>query len=162
MDVARHPGLMRRKARWYLRAKIPVDLISFLGRHEVWRSLRTGDHALAVKRYHRARADLDAWFEQQRRRRDVGERINGEVPKLVLDWFRAAEHQASHDDFELTGELLHEALGETEQHLYPSSEPQWRPDLLVGLRECPTQQLPSHQYINDLFRYPKLIDRKGP
>jgi integrase len=121
MDVARHPGLMRRKARWYLRAKIPVDLIAFLGRHEVWRSLRTGDHALAVKRYRRARADLDAWFEQQRRRRDVGERVNGEVPKLVLDWFRATEHQASHDDFELTGDLLHEALAEARHELHELS-----------------------------------------
>jgi hypothetical protein len=116
MDVARHPGLMRRKARWYLRAKVPADLIAFLGRHEVWRSLRTGDHALAVKRYHRARADLDAWFEQQRRRRDVGERINGEVPRLVLDWFRAAEHQASHDDFQLTGDLLHKARSARQVH----------------------------------------------
>ena len=119
--MARYPGLMRRKARWYLRAKIPVDLVEFLGQTEKWQSLRTGDHALAVKRYHRARADLDAWFEQQRRRRDVGERINGEVPKLVLDWFRAAEHQASHDDFELTGDLLHEALAEARQEQHELS-----------------------------------------
>ena len=119
--MARYPGLMRRKARWYLRAKIPVDLVEFLGRIEKWQSLRTGDYAVAVKRHHRARADLDAWFEQQRRRRDVGELVNGEVPRLVLDWFRAAEHQASHDDFDLTGDLLHEALAEARQDLHELS-----------------------------------------
>jgi hypothetical protein len=40
---------MARGRRWYLRAKVPVDLASFLGRQEIWRSLGTGDHAAAVK-----------------------------------------------------------------------------------------------------------------
>jgi hypothetical protein len=50
--------------------KVPVDLAGFLRRHEIWRSLGTGDHAAAVKLYRLARADLDTWFDQQRRRRD--------------------------------------------------------------------------------------------
>ena len=116
--MAKQPGLMRRKTRWYLRTKVPVDLVAFLGRQEVWRSLRTGDHALAVKRLHRARAVLDRWFDQQRVRRDAGERLNGEMPRFVVDWFRDAEHQAAHSDFDLTGEALQDAIGETAQHLY--------------------------------------------
>jgi DNA invertase Pin-like site-specific DNA recombinase len=60
--VAKHPGLMRRGTRWYLRAKVPVDLVEIIGRSEVWRSLQTGEHALAVKRFRRARADLATWF----------------------------------------------------------------------------------------------------
>jgi hypothetical protein len=59
MDVAKYPGLMPRGTRWYLRAKVPLDLREVLGRHEVWRSLRTGDHREAVKLCRRARADLD-------------------------------------------------------------------------------------------------------
>ena len=43
MDVARHPGLMRRGARYYLRVRVPLDLIETLGRREIWQSLRTAD-----------------------------------------------------------------------------------------------------------------------
>jgi integrase len=118
MQMAKQPGLMRRKTRWYLRTKVPVDLIPFLGRQEVWRSLRTGDHAVATKRLHRARALLDTWFDRQRVRRDAGERLNGEMPNLVATWFRESEHQASHADFDLTGEALQHAIGETAEHLY--------------------------------------------
>jgi integrase len=121
--MARHPGLMARGRRWYLRAKVPVDLGGFLGRQEIWRSLGTGDHAAAVKLYRRARADLDAWFDQQRRRRDAGERLNGEAPRLVTQWFHQQERRAAHTDFALSGELLHEALAEVEQDLV---------DLLAG------------------------------
>jgi hypothetical protein len=123
MDVAKYPGLMPRGRRWYLRAKVPLDLIAFLGRPEIWRSLKTGDHAVAVKRYRRVRADLDTWFDQQRRRRDAGERLNGEAPRLVSEWFHEQERRAAHLDFALTGELLRSALGETEQELI---------DLLAG------------------------------
>lgn len=118
MNVARQPGLMRRKTRWYLRTKVPVDLVAFLGRRQVWRSLRTGDHAVATKRLHRARAPLDQWFDQQHRRRDTGDRMNGEMPNLALRWFRESEHRAANADFDLTGDLLHETLGETEQELF--------------------------------------------
>jgi hypothetical protein len=105
MHMARYPGLMLRKARWYLRCNVPVDLVEFLGRREIWRSLGTGDHSLAVRGYRRARADLDQWFDAQRLRRDARERINGDVPRLVTEWFRAAEHRASHDDFDPIGFL---------------------------------------------------------
>jgi hypothetical protein len=118
MDMAKHPGLMARGRRWYLRAKVPIDLIAFLGRSEVWRSLHTGDHREAVKRFLRARADLDAWFDAQRARRDVGEKLNGEVPRLVTAWFHQAERKAAHRDFALTGELLRMALDEVEQELH--------------------------------------------
>ena len=116
--MAKQPGLTRRKTRWYLRTKVPVDLVAFLARREVWRSLRTGDHALAVKRLHRARALLDQWFDQQRVRRDAGERLNGEMPRLVVEAFRETDRRASHADFALTGEALQDAIGETAQHLY--------------------------------------------
>lgn len=123
--MAKYPGLMPRGRRWYLRAKVPVDLTAFLGRAVVWRSLQTGDHAVAVKRYRRARADLDEWFDAQRRRRDAGAKLNGAAPGLVTRWFHQAEREAAHRDFGLVGDLLHNALAEAEQDLF---------DLLAGGR----------------------------
>ena len=84
-DMARYPGLVRRKARWYLRSRIPADLTTFLKRAEVWRSLGTVEFRAAVGRYTLKRAELQRWFDAQRRRRDIGEKLNGEVPRLVVD-----------------------------------------------------------------------------
>lgn len=117
-DVAKYPGLMRRSARWYLRARVPVDLVSFLGRAEVWQSLKPGDHREAVRRYTSARAELQRWLDQQRRRRDAGEKINGEAPRLVASWFHEHERRGAHLDFELVGDLLHEAQAEAEQTMF--------------------------------------------
>jgi hypothetical protein len=86
---------MRRKARWYLRAKVPTDLITFLGREEIWRSLQTGDHRLAVRRYTSARADLQRWSDQQRARKAAGERLNGEAPRLAARWLSRADREAA-------------------------------------------------------------------
>jgi Domain of unknown function (DUF6538) len=102
---------MARGRRWYLHAKVPVDLAGFPGRHENWRSLGTGDHAAAVKLYRRTRADLDTWFDEQRRRRDAGERLNGEAPRLVTQWFHHHERRAADLDFGLVGEVLQSATG---------------------------------------------------
>ena len=112
--MAKYPGLMARGRRWYLRAKIPQDLIAFLGRTEVWRSLKTGDHREAVRRYTSARAELQRWLDKQRQRRDIGERLNGEAFRLVANWFYEHERQAAHADFGLCGDDLLDALGETE------------------------------------------------
>jgi integrase len=111
-DMARYPGLVRRKARWYLRSRIPADLTDFLKRAEVWRSLGTVEYREALRRYTSARLTLQRWFDAQRRRRDIGEKLNGEVPRLVVDW-----SQAACADFTLSGDLLRSALGEAEQEL---------------------------------------------
>jgi hypothetical protein len=42
--MAKYPGLMRRGSRWYLRAKVPADLVEEVGRREIWHSLDTGSH----------------------------------------------------------------------------------------------------------------------
>lgn len=121
--MAHYPCLMRRRQRWfYVRTKVPSDLVAFLGRREVWRSLHTADHREAVRRYHPALAKLSQEFDRERRRRDGGERINGEMPRLVLDWFRRSAEQASHADFALTGPDLSDAIGETAQHLHELTE----------------------------------------
>ncbi len=50
--MAKYPGLMRRGTRWYLRVKVPADLVEEVDRREIWRSLETGSHRKAVGRYH--------------------------------------------------------------------------------------------------------------
>ncbi len=50
--MAKYPGLMRRGSRWYLRVKVPADLVEEVGWREIWRSLDTGSHRKAVGRYH--------------------------------------------------------------------------------------------------------------
>jgi hypothetical protein len=112
--MARYPGLVRRKARWYLRSRIPADLTDFLKRAEVWRSLGTVEYREAIRRYPSARLTLQRWFDQQRARRDAGEKLSGAVPGLVAGWFHAQEHRAAHLDCALCGDDLLDALGETE------------------------------------------------
>jgi hypothetical protein len=60
---------MRRGARYYLRVRVPLDLIDIIGRQEIWQSLGTGDHREAVRRYFPARTELQQGFEHARRRR---------------------------------------------------------------------------------------------
>jgi integrase len=117
MEMARNPGLVRRGTKYYLRVSVPVDLIKTLARKEVWKSLRTGDYGKAVKRYRSARVELDQWFDQQRQRRDAGQRLNGQAPRMVSDWLRQADRSTADADFALVGDLLRAALGETDQEL---------------------------------------------
>ena len=63
-DVAKYPGLMRRGTRWYLRVKVPEDIVEAMGRREIWKSLRTGHHRAAKATYledagHRRRRPRD-------------------------------------------------------------------------------------------------------
>jgi integrase len=113
-DMARYPGLVRRKARWYLRSRIPADLSDFLKRAEVWRSLVTVEYREAIRRYTSARLTLQRWFDAQRRRRDAGDKLNAAAPGLVAGWFYEQEHRAAHTDFGLCGDDLIDAIGETE------------------------------------------------
>jgi hypothetical protein len=114
--VARHPGLMRRGTRYYLRVRVPLDLINTIGRREIWKSLGTGDHREAVRRYFPARTKLQQCFEQARR---PGAGLSsGEVRRLASDCFQAADRRAAHDDFGLLGEDRRVALAETEQGLF--------------------------------------------
>ena len=45
---------------------MPTDLLTILGRHEVWRSLETDSYTMAVRRLHRVAADIEAEFEKAR------------------------------------------------------------------------------------------------
>ena len=57
-DVAKFPELMRRGTKWYLRVKVPDDVVDAIGKREIWKSLRTGDYQLARTRYLEERTAL--------------------------------------------------------------------------------------------------------
>ncbi len=123
MDVAKYPGLMRRKARYYLRVKVPADLTDALGRQGIWRSLKTGDYHEAVRRYFPARTELQEVFQQARRRRDANGRLPGdEARRLVATWFQETDRQTAHRDFALRGGDRRAALNEIERDLFELDE----------------------------------------
>jgi integrase len=138
-DMARYPGLVRRKARWYLRSRVPADLTAFLKRAEVWRSLGTVEYPQALRRYTSARLTLQRWFDQQRARRDAGEKLNGQAPVLVAGWFHEQERRTAPLDFDLSGDDLLDALAETEAVLA---------DLLAGEAGAEVQSAIDEVLIN--------------
>ena len=68
-----HPWLVQRWTKLYIRRAVPTDLLTFVApKREIWRSLHTGEDGQALKRFRRASAELDAWFDEQRRRLHQG------------------------------------------------------------------------------------------
>jgi hypothetical protein len=119
MDVAKYPGLMRRKARYYLRVKVPADLVDTIGRQDIWRTLKTSEYHEAVCRYFPARTELQEVFQQARRRREASGNLSGEeARRLVSAWFQMTDRRAAEADFGLIGEDRRNVLAETEQELF--------------------------------------------
>ena len=85
---------------------MPADLITFLGRAEIWQSLKHGRTPRGGRPLHFGPGStLQRWFDQQRARRDAGERLNGAAPGLVADWFHEQERQRGAPlDFGLCGD----------------------------------------------------------
>ncbi len=90
--MARYPGLMRRGTKWYLRVKVPKDVVDKVGRSEIWKTLGTGNHRKAVSLYHQVRADMDAQFKIIRRSRDV---TDTELRRLVTVWFEGMDRRVA-------------------------------------------------------------------
>ena len=98
--MAKYPGLMRRGSRWYLRAKVPADLVEEVGRREIWRSLETGSHRKAVGRYHQVRGEVQALLEAARRRlRGGGDEVtDAELRRLAAMWFQGLDRKVADAD----------------------------------------------------------------
>ncbi len=91
--MAKYPGLMRRGTKWYIRVCVPKDIVDEVGRREIWRSLETGDHRKATRRYHGARADMNELFEAARSRRGDDDVTNAELRRLVTAWFEGMDRR---------------------------------------------------------------------
>jgi integrase len=68
-DMGRYPGLTLRGRTYYLRVRVPAELLeAYAPQKEIWRSLRTKNHKDAVERWRVARLKLDQEFDEDRAR----------------------------------------------------------------------------------------------
>ena len=96
--MAKHPWLFNREGRYYLRARVPADLIAVMGRREVKKSLKTSDFREARRRINVEAAELEAQFAEARRegrRRPATHLTEAEVRQLVIGWFYELERDGA-------------------------------------------------------------------
>ena len=65
--VAHHPNLTTRGGTYYLRMRVPLELVQELGRTHITKSLRTKEHRVALARFRLAQAQAERDFEAARR-----------------------------------------------------------------------------------------------
>jgi len=63
-------NITRRGARYHIRVRVPADLVQYLGRREITKSLNTSDPRDAKQLGRSALSKLDRWFEMKRAERD--------------------------------------------------------------------------------------------
>ena len=113
--MAKYPGLMRRGTKWYLRVPVPEELQQVIGRKEVWKSLRTGDHGKATSLYFKERARIERQFATAR---NGPPPIDGEeVRQAVAGWFRTYDNYLSGADFNAHGPGRRGALDDARDDL---------------------------------------------
>ncbi|OWK33655.1 site-specific integrase [Sphingomonas dokdonensis] len=103
--LARYPGLYARESGvWYVRKRVPVDLVGVEKRASLRFSLDTADLRTAIKRYPFKLAEIESHFDKLRERvRIMGpiagalalgklERLrHGQIEAVVSDWWRRRE-----------------------------------------------------------------------
>lgn len=65
--VAHHPNLTTRAGTYYMRMRVPLELVQELGRTHITKSLRTKEHRVALARFRLAQAQAERDFEAARR-----------------------------------------------------------------------------------------------
>ena len=63
--------LFKRDKNYYMRAYVPADLIEFIGRKEIWRSLKATRKDVARRRLRETKKDVDNYFIWAREKRDT-------------------------------------------------------------------------------------------
>ena len=63
--------LFKRDKNYYMRAYVPADLIEFIGRKEIWRSLKATRKDVARRRLRETKKDVDNYFIWAREQRDT-------------------------------------------------------------------------------------------
>jgi integrase len=120
---------VKRGTRWYLRVRVPSDLVDRIGKREISKSLGTGDHRQAKARYPEERAKIERQFAAAR---DGHEALSeADIGRMVRQWFDAHDRQWAEADFNATGYDRRAALDEAH-------------DLEVGLRTGTDDDTMSH------------------
>jgi len=106
---------MRRGGVYYVRARVPQDLVEVIGKSEIRRSLKTSDPAEGRRRLRAVASEIQAEFDAARRRSAASATgtlqpvANSDVPTpaklraIVREWFAGEERKAA--EAELTVEL---------------------------------------------------------
>ncbi|MEE8144224.1 MAG: DUF6538 domain-containing protein [Kiloniellales bacterium] len=96
------PRLQKRRHRFFLRASVPRDIRSVVGRTEVVRSLKTSDYREALRRLPLASAEVDAQFAEAHRRVRTKSAISlseHDMRQIVLRWFWREERLLAEKEF---------------------------------------------------------------
>jgi len=64
-EMPKIPGLQRRRLTYYLRVRVPQELVSLYKKKEIVCSLETRDYETARKRVHKKRAIIEAEFDEK-------------------------------------------------------------------------------------------------
>lgn len=87
--LAKHPRLWDRNGRYYLRARVPLDLVEIIGKAEIRICLDTANHKAAIAKLYVENVKLEAQFEEARRRRHavpVTTLSETEIRQLAIAW----------------------------------------------------------------------------
>lgn len=113
--MAKHPWLFRRGDRYYLRARVPADLIESFRKSEIKRSLGTADRREAERLIRVESAKVEREFEERRRSISVQSQPIEAVPQyalegIVQEWL--SEHMAATEAADKTFMASSEELAE--------------------------------------------------
>jgi integrase len=130
-DMAKYPRLHRRGNRYYIRAKVPMDLQAHLGKQEIKYSLDTSDYREAVRRLGVESLKVDQELAEARRRveaKPVGDLSETEMERLAAIVYH---DQLQEDDKRRQGGMSRAAYEEYEELLH-TLEPELRERLAQG------------------------------
>ncbi len=104
--MRRNSWLFCRNGRYYLRARIPQDIISIIGKREIKKSLHTSDRNEALERLPPEAAEVSELFAAARRKlkaeveRLTPDLTDSEAKRLAYIWFRKRERESVEDAFQ--------------------------------------------------------------
>ncbi|MCG8527156.1 MAG: hypothetical protein MI748_12300, partial [Opitutales bacterium] len=100
-------GLIQRGGTYYLKARVPSDLIGAFGKEQWYYSLKTRDYSEAVKRLNLERVKIDTAIDSKRKKLDattfssplnILEFDEYHLQRMVLIWFHQLEEKTSYED----------------------------------------------------------------
>ncbi len=106
--MAKNPGPVKRGTRWYLRVRVPEDLVDRIGKREISKSLGTGDHRKAKARYPEERAKVERRFAAARD--GLGALSEPDIRRMVARWFDGEDRQWAEAAYSVFGNGQRDAL----------------------------------------------------
>ena len=103
--MGRKSWLFCRNGRYYLRARVPLDLVQVVGKREIKKSLHTADRTEALDRLAVEAAEVSELFAAARRKLKMEVEnltphlTDSEAKRLALLWFKHRERESAEDAF---------------------------------------------------------------